>query len=491
MFKKILFIWILINTSLFAQQKEIYVLDAKTKKPLSGVNITWGTGEGMVSEVDGSFEKKILNSVKGIVHFSYVGYKDLNVKANQITSNIELTPTSRALSEVVISKEILLTANQIIDSVQAHVVDNYNFNLTNRHFFLRQKDDGAVEQLNVHIKKSTIPVFDDAFAKKMIAEMPKENDFLTEIMGNHYGDLKKLKLLISDGYKAYDTESNGYLENYYQKLEEIINTHVKSDSYFKIRTGIFSIETDVNETFLKEGEVVDVRNDMGNAKKQANFFLNDRKEMLGKVFEDVFLRKDGNVDVLQDADKYQFEYIDEMIINGQDVYVLDFKPKKKKKYKGTLYINQDDFSIVKLDFNSTMALFKIKLLGVSFKEKGNKGTIVFEKDISGKYNVKYIRKIANMEFGIDRPFVIVEKNKNVKGRRTQNKVKFDMVMKGSFQSHYDYVVLDNEVLTASKFQQIDESQSKQPKDWARHNDNFWISSPQWPLVEETMNEFNP
>ena len=488
--RKLFFVFLIGAAQLFAQRKVI-IVDAQSQKPLAGVNITWGEkGEGMVSEEDGSFDKDVLKGIKEPIHFSYVGYKDRSILLKGVTSKVEMQPTSKALSEVVISKDALLSANQIMDSIQAHVKDNYNFNLTNRHFFLRQKDDGGVEQLDVHIKKSTIAVFDDAFAEKMIAEMPKENDFLTEVMGNHYGDLKKQKLLIEEGYKAYDTESTGYLENYYKKLEAIINEHVKSDSYFKIRTGILSFKTDANEAFLKDGEVVDVRNDMGNAKKQANFFLNDRKEMLGRVFEDIFLRKDTNIDFLKDLEKYQFEYIDDAVIDENDVFVLSFQPKSKKKYQGKLYVNQEDFSILKADFNSTKALFTFKLFGLSFKEKGNRGTIAFEKNSNGKYEIKYIKKVSNMEFGIDRPFVIVEKNKNVRGRRTQNKVKFDMLLKGSFQSHYDYVVLDSKPINEAIFQQVDESKSKQPKDWKRHNDNFWSNATEWPLVQKTIIEFN-
>ncbi len=483
---KLLFILLAASTSLGAQNKVI-IIDAVSQKPLAGVNITWGEkNEGMVSESDGSFNKEFLKGIKEVIHFSHVGYDHRAIYLKEISSRVAMKPTPKSLSEVVISKNALLTAVQIIDSVQAHVTDNYNFDITNKHFFLRQKDEGGVEQLDVHIKKSTIAEFDDDFAKMMIAEMPKENDFLTEIMGNHYGNLKKQKLLIKQGYKAYDTESNGYLENYYKKLEAIVNNHVKSDSYFKIRTGLLSFKTDANEAFLKDGEVVDVRNDMGNAKKQANFFLNDRKEMLGDVFEDVFLRKDSDIDFLSDSNKYDFEYLDDSVIDDTDVYVLSFKPKSKKKYAGKLYINQDDYSILKADFSSIKTLFSFKLLGLSFKEKSNQGTIAFEKNSDQMYDIKYIKKIANIEFGIDRPFVIVEKNKHVKGRRTQNKVKFDMVLKGNFQSRYDYVVLDRQSISSSVYENVDESKSQQPKDWKKHDDNFWRNTVEWPDIEATI-----
>lgn len=464
----------------------IKVLDAETKVSLVGVNITWAKGEGMVTDENGNFDKDILKNIKAPIHFSYIGYKDISLYAHQIVGNVILKPSSGSLSEVVISKNGLLTAKQIIDSVKTHLQKNYNYDLTDRKFFLRQQDKGGLNHLDVNITKSSIKEFDNAFAKKMINEMPKDNDFLTEIVGHHYGDLKKQKLLIDEGYKAYDTQNTGYLESYYEKLEAIINKHVKSDSYFKIRTGILSIKTDAENALLKDGEVVDVRNDIGNKKEQANFFLNDRKEMLRAVFEDVFLRKDSDINFLKDAEKYNFEYVDDSTLDDQDVFVLHFSPKSKKKYQGTIYVNQDDFAIVKANFKSTKTIFSFKLFGLSFQEKGNKGTIAFEKEATGKYNIKYIQKIADIAFSIDRPFVIKEKNKNVRGKSTQNKVKFDMLMKGSFQSHFDYVVLNNASLSQSMFQQVDESKSEQPKDWKKHEGNFWKAHPEMSTVENII-----
>lgn len=463
-----------------AQTNEVTVIDSKTKEPLIGVNITWGQkGEGMVSDSEGKFNKNYLKNINGALRFSYVGYKDLEILVKQLGRSVAMELDSKTLSEVVVSKRVRLSANQIIDSVNFYLKKNHNLEMTNRRFFLRQVDEGGVSKLDIHVKKSTIKEFDDEFAKKLIEEMPKTNDFLTEITGHHYGDLKKQKLQITEGYKAYDTEGNGYLEQYYKKLESIINKHVKSDSYFKVRTGIISFKTDVDEALLRDGELVDLRNDLGSEKKRSNAFLNDRKDMLDHIFEDVFLRKDSEIDFLYDNHKYDFEYVDDITFEGRDAFLLKFEPNSNRKYKGSLIVSEEDFAILKADVESIKPLMTFSLLGLSFKHKANNVTVVFEKSGSQKYDIKYIRKVADIQFGIDRPFVVTEKNKQVKGRRTQNKVKFDMEMIGDFRSNFDYVVLDSNPIHLSKFQNANDSNAIDNKDWSRYKKgDFWKSHPE-------------
>ena len=73
------------------------------------------------------------------------------------------------------------------------------------------------------------------------------------------------------------------------------------------------------------------------------------------------------------------------------VYVIDCNPKKSDKFKGTLYINSDDFAVLRLDYENIKPLSKFKLLGISVSSYLEKGRMRFSKFDGKKYNLSYFQ----------------------------------------------------------------------------------------------------
>ena len=79
----------------------------------------------------------------------------------------------------------------------------------------------------------------------------------------------------------------------------------------------------------------------------------------------------GNLDLnfIEKSRKYEFTLFDYAYLNDEFVYAIAFKPKRSADFKGVMYINTDDFAIVRVDYENVKPLRKFGLLGISFKER--------------------------------------------------------------------------------------------------------------------------
>jgi iron complex outermembrane receptor protein len=103
-YKKLLFLVLFLPLSVLAQSTlEGVVLDAKTKSPLPGVNVTiQGTTSGTSTDFDGKFKLAKVKKGDKIV-FSFIGYKSTIINYdNQKEISIKLEEESNQLQEVVV-----------------------------------------------------------------------------------------------------------------------------------------------------------------------------------------------------------------------------------------------------------------------------------------------------------------------------------------------------------------------------------------------------
>jgi iron complex outermembrane receptor protein len=103
-YKKLLFLVLFLPFSVLAQSTlEGVVLDAKTKSPLPGVNVTiQGTTSGTSTDFDGKFKLAKVKKGDKIV-FSFIGYKNIIINYdNQKEISIKLEEESNQLQEVVV-----------------------------------------------------------------------------------------------------------------------------------------------------------------------------------------------------------------------------------------------------------------------------------------------------------------------------------------------------------------------------------------------------
>ena len=89
------------------------------------------------------------------------------------------------------------------------------------------------------------------------------------------------------------------------------------------------------------------------------------------------------------------------------MYTIEVEPKGRGKYSGTLYINPDDFAIVRIDFKNIKPIYNLKLLGVSVNIFHRDGKIILSKYENDKYNLSYAKINFGQRVGFDRPIKLI------------------------------------------------------------------------------------
>ena len=226
-----------------------------------------------------------------------------------------------------------------------------------------------------------------------------------------------------------------------KKMREAFKKELKTDSYFKIKSGIFGrdLEFDGLEE-VDSTNVESIKKFEEKELKEKDDFANRQKSRIKNIYKFLFFVEKSPLNFILKPNKYIFS---EPRINnlGNDlVYVIECSPKGRNKYSATLFINPYDFAVVRLDFKNIKPLFNIKLLGVFQNVYLREGKILLSKYENKKYNLSYLKINYGQKTGFDRPIKLIEKNKNVKGRRKQNEISFRMDLKIDRKITWLYII---------------------------------------------------
>ena len=138
-----------------------------------------------------------------------------------------------------------------------------------------------------------------------------------------------------------------------------------------------------------------------------------------------------------------------------------------------LYINPDDFAIVRIDFRNIKPVYNIKLLGILFNIYLRDGKMILSKFDNDKYSLSYAKINFGQRVGFDRAIKLIEKNKNVKGRRKQNEISFKMDLITDVKTSTELQVFDSRSITKEKFQKIESKNQIMPEYLEEFTTNFW------------------
>ncbi len=462
--------------SIEAQILTSTILDEATGRPIYGVTILAANQYGVSTDQNGAFKLEINRGYTATdsLRISSIGYQEMTLPlTGKLDSVLYLTPKVEDLNTVFISNK-KLSIEEVLLEVKNRLSINYNKNFTKKELFFRQSDNNHTDNFQIDFKKSSFKEIDEAFVKNELSKVPKRSVFHTEVLGDFYSDLDDHKLDIKKANKLYDIYGEDYLADFYATLENILNKNVKKDSYFKIKSGFFSFKAGADQSFIENEELIDMRNEMGkNEETNANFFLNLNRKAMGKIFKNLIYNEDSKLNFIFKPGRYDFEMLDFIEIGNDLAYQIKFDPNGSEDFKGVVYINMDDFAVLRVDYQNIKPLRSIKLLGFSYREQGYKGTMIFQKGVDQKYTVKYIENTQTKVYGIDRPLKIIEKNKNTKGRRKQNELAADVNFGSTVVTDYKVLVYKTSQITEDKFDQIIENKKEQPKNWKKYNPDFW------------------
>ncbi|WP_299608828.1 carboxypeptidase-like regulatory domain-containing protein [uncultured Aquimarina sp.] len=450
------------------------VVDKKTNQPIPYATIQIGENEGVVTNEEGSFNITLddIQSKKiDSIYISSMGYATVGVSVQSITDSIiYIEPKAIELKSVFISNKNL-DIDDIIDNVDDNMEDNYRSDLSKKRLFFRETNTNFIKKMDLEFKKSTIEEIDEKLIDSISKVIPKNSVFYAEALCDFYGNEDKQKLRVIKGARLYDKNNNGSIEGIFKKMEKIFKDNVKPNSYIKIRSGLFSQKVQVDSILKNNQDAKDIADGIDNPKE--NLFFKSRKMNLKNLFNQTFYQSDTKLNVIKNSGRYEFERVDYTILDDVGVYVIKFTPKRRGDFKGTLYVNTEDFAIIRIDYQNVKRLRSFNLLGLSFQENGYSGTTIFKKGSDGKYDVKFIEKVTENKFGVDRPLSIIEKNKYVKGRNKQNQVSLDLDVISYAKNKYEVIVFDAKTITESEYKSSKENKNVQSTYLSKYNPDFW------------------
>lgn len=483
-FYYICFLFILLHSSdAIAQSLSSIIVDSVTQKPIPYATAVLNN-KGVISNEEGRFTFLLSDEINAndSIFISCIGYKSIGAPIREFTeSSIKLSPKAIELREVIVSNKNY-SAKEILSIVQDSLEKNYRYGFSKKRIFLRETYTNYIQKTNYRIKESTIDAFNKSFLDSVINRVPKQDTYYTEMLGDLYGneDEDEYKLDLIKASELYDKNKRLDYENLEERFNEIIKKNVKTDSYFKVKSGLFGTKLDADELFEDEIDSTDVaalNNQLEEKKKdkeeQKKFFANYKRRTLGNLYGNLPVFSDSDYNVLFKPRRYELTLEDFTFIGDKALYVIRFEPKGSEEFKGKLYINSEDFALIKMDFENVKPLRKFKLLGVSLNEYLAKGSILFGKDKDGSYSLRYYEITKGNQVGFKRPIQIIEKNKNVKGRRKQNELhlKIDAAFAG--KNKYEVVVFDKSPVSESTFDSFTENNMVLPTYMPNYDPEFW------------------
>jgi hypothetical protein len=471
-------IFLLFAVNLKAQSTSVKILDSISFAPIPFATVYFSNSSGIISDENGDFEliKNELNDEDSLF-ISSMGYKKVSYSLNRFNDSIIfLSPKPIELNNVIITNR-KLSSQEIIEKIKAAITQNYQTDLSENKIFYRKEYNSTIEKFEINKFKSSIDNVNDLLIDSLLLNLPSENKSVTEVLSYYYGNLEednqKINLIKSrETYK----KDNEILESLNSKLEESLKKSLKSNSYFKIRSGLLPFSGDLefdglwdidstNQAALKKANDDEI--------KRKENFANSIKGRVSNIYSNLFYNDATDLDFILKSNRYEFSNPELNYLGNQLVYVMTFRPKGSKDYKGTLHINSDDFAIVRIDFKNVKSLFKLKLLGFSSDNYLIEGRMVFSKLDKKKYSLTYFQVSSGSKAGIDRPFKIIEKNKFVKGRRKQNQISFNLDLIVNSLNKVELRVFQSKSIDLNLYENLKEENKILPEYVDEFKTNFW------------------
>jgi len=459
------------------------ILDSISKEPVPYVTVQLNK-RGMITNEEGRFSFRLDEKVKetDTLFISCIGYESIGKPINEFTENIiYLRSKAIELNPVIVTNKNY-SPKEIIELVEENLEKNYHNGISKKRLFLRQTFQNNIIQTDYALKKSTIDAFNKSFLDSVIRTIPKSSTFYTEILGDLYGgsDGDEQKLDLIKASELYDKSKELDYDALEERFNEIVRKNVKTDSYFKIKSGLFGTKLDsleLGNTAVDSTDSVALQKALEKEKKnkeeRKKFFAKYQRETLGNLYKNIPIFEDSDYNVLFRPGRYDLTLENFTYIGDDAVYVISFKPKGSQEYKGKLYINSDDFALLRMDFENVEPLRKFKLLGVSLNEYLAKGELIFNKGKDGLYHLRYYNILKGNRVGFKRPVKIIEKNKNVKGRRKQNELSLKVDAAFGSRNRYELVVFDYDEINAGTFAAFKENNNVLPTYLPNYDPEFW------------------
>lgn len=469
-----LLIILLISSALLnAQELTAVVKDSISQKVIPFASIYVNSGSGVVSNEEGHFRLQYdASKEKDSLFISCMGYKTLNIPFSKVKDTVfYLSPKTIELNSIILSNN-QLDIKEILKEIQKDIPEKYELGLTKKKLFFRETGSQEFKILDVKIKKTSITEFNQTFWDSTLVKIPRKNSWYFELIGNLNGDYNKKnqKLELLRALELEDKEKTAIFENIEKLFDTILKQNVKSNSFFKVRSGIIGGKVEADEINDTSEDTLTSKQKI---QKEKDDFLKWRKRVLSNSIISLFDEEKLDLTILKKASKYKFTQTDFTYLGDTPVYIINFYPDGNADFKGKIYVDADKLALIRIEYKNIQPIRDFSMFGVSFKEDLREVIVQFKKTASEKYSLEYFDFNTSFEGGFDRPLVITEKNKIVKGRNKQNQLKMDLNVVNRNNQRYQLVIFETTPLNTRVFEDFQEKAKILPVNRITYDPDFW------------------
>ncbi len=428
------------------------LLDFDSNTPLSYANIVLlHKNTGTITNEKGEFKFNITDLHKNdTLSFQYIGYDSKNIPITQLdtVSTIYLKENTYNLNEIFVFTNDL-NAESIVRKVLEKKESNYKRNFNKSQTFIRKRFISDINNIHFDYKKSSFPELNEEMIKKIERKIPKHSVSFTDFLGDLYfsnSNIDSLHLKV-DPIKMVSLKDKNLAD--VEQLESLFENLLKNTEekeYWKIKSGIL-------------GGKIDYSEDTNKAKNDSLKLLNERE------FKTKYYRNSINYslkyssfnnkkdwDFLYHTGKYEYTLVGGTVINGEDVYVIDFTPKRGGKFEGRVHIAIKSFALIRADYEYGQGKTgtNINLFGIGYTKNVFSGSISFEKN-NNLYQLKYCSKKVGTRMKVDRNISLIKKRKRFLLDKKLDEVKVRLNLSSSEEYSFEILVLDQKEISNKQF----------------------------------------
>ncbi len=450
----LLTVFLFIGTYVNSQNITAKLIDKNNETPIPYATIKTGKFSGVISNEEGYFSFNLEDIKTKTVTISCLGYqsKILDIKTiKTLNYIIPLEAAINQLNEVYISNK-RPNIDSIMARVKARLDENYDMDLNKYNIFYRGTEYADFKNLDIEVEKAShVKSKNLKKANKSLDSLSKYvvdsniidfSDFKGELLSL---DKDSSKLIVNKATKLIDHKNNFSIDAVQEKAQTLLLKYLDTTKTYKLKTGIFKIE----DSLSLKGE--DLK---GNEKNE--YDIPHLKGITSSL-----LRKSMFVDntiliTILNPKLYNYTLENVSYNNNDIIYTVSYKPRKgKAKYTGKLFISDENYAVIKVDYKYYGSRHgqKINLkliLGVKFINNVSEGTYIYEKNDEGKYHPKYIKEAEGSYFYVNRDLKLIENS------REKNKTGFSFKIEGEDRYKKELLFTDINDITLQDFTSINQ-----------------------------------
>ena len=472
--KAIHILFLLCNFSfLSAQQVSVLVRDQTSGSPIPYATIQFEEGKGLITNEEGYFSFNPSIVATDSITISCMGYVERTLPTKAFETQqaaIDLQRNTITLNDVSVYANAP-NIDSIMTRVRRNIATNYLEIPIEQKLFHRTSNYVDFDRLLGTLERSTLMSKQqlaaaneelEAFSRQFTSEPIRQ---YTEFLADRFwSDSSKVK--ITKATYLVDLDKTIDTDELQKKGQEIILKHLDSSKTYKVKTGLFKVEDSLK---------IDVEDFEEAEEDKDNWDVSYFRGASNELFKDFRFKEDSFLSKIINPKYYKYVLEDELAsYNGKALFVVRFEPRKRKaKYSGKLYINDDDYAIVRTDYSyaegrqGTKVNLKL-LLGVRYHENLHNGTLFFRKDEDlASYVPHYAKSETGQYVYVKRPFKFIENTKE------KNKLKCEFMMEMNFNEKDELIVLESNALDIPAFKAFEEQEKFKVESLQRYDPSIW------------------